>query len=492
MRFTVPVSIAAVLAAIFIAIVKWIVLPQLNDRQVSGALELAGLEAPVRVLRDQWAVPYIYADSLDDAMRAQGFVAGQDRLFQMELLKRAATGRLAEIFGAGEGDVILNLDREARVVGFHRLASRQASLLTPFSLRQLSLFLEGLNAYITEREATHPLEFKLVGFAPEIWTEEDLLAITFYLGWASAANFDAELIAHEVIQAIGPDAFDEIAPLTVNPDDDAPLVVGRVSQQPHRRWVGQPASLAPWTRAGWRQQGMGGSNNWAVSGAKSGSPAAIVTNDPHLDSRMLPGSWHPVGIITPELRIVGVSAGLPGVVIGRNDHIAFGVTNAYADAVDLYIETVDPNNADHYLEGSTSVAFETASEIINIADEEAEGGMRAEELTIRFTKRGPVITDNDPARGMGSTISMRWASAEYMGPELGLEYLMRAENVEEALSAIEDTRIVSLNFVVGDAAGRIARRASGAARSARSASGPRDRWCRPAPAARPLPAGPLR
>ncbi|MEM6914185.1 MAG: penicillin acylase family protein, partial [Pseudomonadota bacterium] len=463
MRLWVRVSMVAVVIVIGLATVVGVVLPQFNDRQVSGHLEIAALDAPVRVIRDDRSTPYIYANSLDDALRAQGFVAGQDRLFQLEAAKRAATGRLAEVFGAGDDDVILNLDREARVIGFHRHAVRQVEILSPTARRQLTTYLEGLNAYITTRQKTHPTEFKLAGFAPETWTEDDLLAITYYLGWASSANFDGELIAHHVLQAVGPEAFEEIAPLTVNPDDTASSTSRRASSQTRHRWAGKAAPPAEWTHGGWRQSGVGGSNNWAVSGAKAASPAAIVTNDPHLDSRMLPGPWHPVGIITPDVRIVGVSGGLPGVVIGRNEHVAFGVTNAYADAVDLYVETIDPTNPDHYLEGETSIPFRTLTEVISVKDDQAAGGIREEELTIRLTRRGPVITDTEPERGFGSVLSVRWASVEAMGSELGLDLLMYAEDIDQALAAIESVRIVSLNFVVGDTTGRIARRASGVA-----------------------------
>ncbi|MEM6538160.1 MAG: penicillin acylase family protein, partial [Pseudomonadota bacterium] len=209
--------------------------------------------------------------------------------------------------------------------------------------------------------------------------------------------------------------------------------------------------------------GVGGSNNWAVSGPKAGKPAAIVTNDPHLDSRNLPGPWHPVGLITPETRVVGVSTGLPGVVVGRNSHVAFGVTNAYADAIDLYVETIDPNDPDRYLEGDQSIPFEKVQEVIRIKSDDADGGYKDETLIVRLTKRGPVITDHDSEKGGGSVLSMRWASVDYMGPDLGLDAIMTATNIDEAIAAVQEVRAVSLNFVVGDLDGRIARRASGVA-----------------------------
>ncbi len=453
-----------VAAVVFVAMATaWLLLPKMKDRQTSGEITLPGLSAPVRVLRDEFATPYIYAESMEDALRAQGFVAGQDRLFQLEAVKRAATGRLAEAFGAGEQDAILNLDREARVIGFHRIATRQAAMLSPTARGTLEAYLSGLNAYIGARSNTHPTEFKLAGFAPEAWAIEDLLALMYYLGWGSAANFDAELIAHRVIQAVGAEAFEEIAPITVNPDSAALSTRIDLNRDASPRWAGDTAAPADWTKGGLRQQGVGGSNNWAISGAKAGARAAIVTNDPHLDSRLLPGPWHPIALITPTTRAVGVSIGLPGVLIGRNEHVAFGVTNAYADAVDLYVETVDPKDAERYLEGDKSIPFETITEVIRVKSDNAEGGIRQEPLIVRLTRRGPVITDHDPELGGGAVLSMRWASVEYMDAELGVDALMTSATMEDALSAIETVRAVSLNFVVGDVDGRIARRASGAA-----------------------------
>lgn len=446
-----------------IGAVAWVLLPGLNDRQDSGELQLSVLEAPVRIVRDGNAMPYIYAEGLEDALRGQGFVAGQDRLFQLETAKRAANGRLAEVLGAGENEVILNLDRESRVIGFHRIAARQEAILSSSSRSALTSYLEGLNAYIANHEDTHPKEFKLAGFAPEAWTIKDLLAVAYFLGWGSAANFDAELIAHQVIQAVGEEKFKEIAPLVINPDDASEKTKEVDTASLSTRWSGATAPLENWTSRGWREQGHGGSNNWAVSGSKSGQQAAIVTNDPHLDSRMLPGPWHPVGLITPDMRVVGVSAGLPGVVIGRNEHVAFGVTNAYADAIDLYVETVDPNNPDNYLEGDQSVPFEVVEEVITMKDSEAEGGLLEEQLVVRSTRRGPIITDGNRKQTGDAVLSVRWASVEYMDGALGLDALMTATSIEEALAAIEASRVVSLNFVVGDVSGRVARRASGVA-----------------------------
>ncbi|MEO0450724.1 MAG: penicillin acylase family protein [Pseudomonadota bacterium] len=464
MRLGLKISIGIVVLILLGIFAASMILPRLNDRQVNGQIELSALDAPVRVVRDSNATPYIYAETLLDAIRAQGFVMGQDRLFQLEIAKRAATGRLAEVLGSGPQDAILDLDREARTIGFSRLAKRQLERLSPDSRDIVTAYVEGLNAYITTRSDTHPMEFGLAGFQAEPWTEADVLSFMFYMGWGSSANFDAELIAHQIIQAVGPETFEEIAPIAINPDDDPQLRESRAaSLETPPRWTGPATPPLGWTETGWRQLGYGGSNNWAVTGQKAGQPAAIVTNDPHLDSRSLPGPWHPVAMITPEFRVVGVSTGHPGIVVGRNEHVAFGVTNAYADAVDVYVETIDPTNPDHYLEGPQSYPFETVTEVIRVKDETRDEVFREENLTIRTTHRGPVISDLSSWQVGDSVLTVRWASAEYMGSDLGLDAIMRATSVDDALDAINLVRTVSLNFVVGDTSGRIARRASGAA-----------------------------
>lgn len=463
MRLAFKIGVGLVAIAAIALVIGWFSLPKLNDRQTTGEIALPSLQAPVRIVRDARAMPYIYAENLPDAFRAQGFVAGQDRLFQLEAAKRAATGRLSEVFGAGENDVILNLDRESRTIGFHRFAAQQAAVLSPESRAVITAYLQGLNGYIETRTNTHPLEFRLAGFTPEPWTEIDVLSVTFFLGWASSANFDAELTAHKLIQHIGAEMFDEISPVVINPDDAvAPDAERRAARDTGVRWSGRTETPSPWSAGGWQEQGYGGSNNWAVSGAKAGQPAAIVTNDPHLDSRALPGPWHPVGFILPDLRVVGVTTGLPGIVIGRNEHVAFGVTNAYADAVDVYVETRDPADSKRYLEGDLSLRFETFTEIIRVKDDAVAGGYRDVVLEVEATRRGPVISE--PGTTDADTfLTLRWAAGEYMGPHLGLDTLMQAKSIEEALGAIDTIRTVSLNFVVGDVSGRIARRASGAA-----------------------------
>jgi penicillin amidase len=187
----------------------------LNDYQDSGELKLAGLKAPVKVMRDEKGMAYIYARNRDDAMMAYGFVTAQDRLFQMEVTRRFAQGRICEL----AGERARALDIRMRTIGFFRNAKQQAAILAPESRRLLQRYVDGVNAYIETRKDTHHLEFKLAGIAPTKWTIQDSLSLAYLLSWNSAANLKTEIIAQMLVDAIGPEQAKKLFPLNINPDD---------------------------------------------------------------------------------------------------------------------------------------------------------------------------------------------------------------------------------------------------------------------------------
>lgn len=418
-----------------------------NHYQTVGDMSLPALDAPVTVTRDANAVPYIRAASFRDVIRAQGFVVAQDRLFQMEMAKRAALGRLSELFG----EAMLAIDTDSRVIGFHRIADAHWRVLNNDNKQLLSDFADGLNAYIRQHPDDHPWELQLVGAEPEPWSETELLAIMLFFAWQNGANFYAEIATQSVIEAIGPERAAEIAPLAINPDGLRSIVVSGTGYES----LGLGTSNA--RKPAREFAGLGGSNAWAVSGQRSPGGAAIVSNDPHLDVRSLPGFWHPVALITPDWRAVGVDTGLPGINAGRNEHLAWGVTNGYADVVDLYIETPDPADPTRYLEGDESLPFTILNETINVKD----GDER--QITIRMTQRGPVISDHDWTPFSDSIVSARWAVAEFPQADLQIKASMQARSVGEAVTAWSGHRMFGFSIVVGDIAGHTARVSTGAA-----------------------------
>jgi penicillin amidase len=205
-----------------------------------------------------------------------------------------------------------------------------------------------------------------------------------------------------------------------------------------------------------------GSNNWVVSSRFSSGGKPILANDPHLDARILPGPWYPCALITPNFRIVGTGfPGLGGMIGFRNEHVAVGVTNSYGDAQDLYIETLDPQNPDHYLEGDTSIPFTMLEENLSIKNKNAPQGIRHETIQIRLTHRGPVVSDIFPKLKTGKVLSLRWAPFETMQPEIPLDKLLFARSAAEIRSSLKNLNLVMLNYVFADVAGNIGWQTSG-------------------------------
>jgi len=431
---------------------------QADQYQRDGVLRLAALDAPVRVVRDELGVPYIHAQSLDDAFRAQGFVTAQDRLFQLEITRYLSHGRLAELIG----EPGLDMDVRVRVAGVPRHARRHAALLQGEERRRRELYLEGMNAYIREHADEHPVSLRLLGVKPEPWSVEDTVTLNYFLNLVSSANLDAEVVSQTIVDRVGPQRAAEISQLTVNPDDE--------SEQ-----AGRPAGSAGVVRL---QTVVGsarepwplrlGSNHWVTGPKRSAGGAPIVVNDPHMDSRTLPGNWHPIALITPGLRAVGVAgAGIPGLGVARTDRIAYGVTNSYGDVMDLFVETEDPANPGHYLEGEDSVPFEIIEETIRVRARGSEAGFRDVPLHIRLTRRGPVISDHEAMLGFamqmarGKLLSLRWSVPETMRPDdSGGTDVMLARSVAEAGERIARVN-APYNYVVADVDGNIAQFTAG-------------------------------
>jgi penicillin G amidase len=443
--------------------------------QVEAQLALPELSGPVTVMRDRHGIPYIFASNTPDLIRAQGFVTGQNRLFQMEFYRLSTAGRLAEVVGeAGLGN-----DREMRLIGIRRNAERHAALLSPEAKQFLGWYVAGLNAYIRDHTADHPAELKLMGLTPTPWTIEDVVTILHFANWSQAANYKAELLTQKLIDRFGLGKVQsDLLPILTNPDRQVKdglatsgtaqslgLAEGRLLVSPEVS--GEALAF--------------GSNNWAVAPARTASKAAVVVNDPHLDARALPGPWHPVGLHAPGIRAIGVALpGIPGLLVGRNEHVGFGVTNAYGDSQDLFIERTAPGRDSHYLEGENAIAFGRIEETIRVRDPNSPSGFRTETMVVRTTKRGPIV-----AEGLadGRLLSLRTAAAELPGGGLGFDQLLTARNAAEVDAAVQAMDVIYFNYVFGDKDGVVGHRASGRVPIRRAGhgsfpteAGPEDGW----------------
>ena len=479
-----------VVVVVVVAVGVYALLPKLDSYQQDGELTLPALKSAVTVKRDALGIPYIYAENFNDAMTAQGFVLAQNRLFQMELFRYMAQGRLAELVG----EKGLKSDRLVRLLNLNELAERQAKILTAAERNYVERYIAGVNSFIETRPHEFPKVMSLMGHQPTPWQLHDVLVLQYFQIWSSSVNWKQELLALSLMGKLGVEQAGQLMPLTINPEQDSYPYQQQVAAALPPGFdfnfddalFNEQASLVAW-----------GSNAW-VSGSrinKNGKP--IVTNDPHLDPRHLPGFWFPMGIVTPDLRVVGTSPpGVPGFGVARTEHIAYGATNGYADMVDLYIERLDPTQPNIYFEGDTARAMVVREEVIKIKDAEAEGGFREQTLQVRETARGPIISDHgmalsssrapanaesgDADEGGSSAdssslvtanqaISLRWSVAVYTGTEqdgrlAGAETgnldLLLAKSTEQARAAIAKTS-APLNYAVADQDGNIARIPSG-------------------------------
>ena len=425
-----------------------------NRIQKNGAITLSVLDQPVTVRRDKLDIPYIRAESLADALRAQGFIIGQDRLYQAQLFRLLALGRLSEVFGErGLGN-----DKLIRIIGIRQFSEKQLAALDQQSIDFYTHYIEGLNAYIEHHQHEHPLSVKMLGIQPEPWSLLDIITLQIFQAWSNGSNWKMDIINQQLVDELGAEKAQNFAQLTVNPDDESvaqaqllsPLSIKFDLQSQLFKAIPEPIYY--------------GSNAWATGARKSVNGKPILASSPHLPATTLPGFWLPMGIITPELSAAGVAApGSPGIGVGRTNHIAYAATVGGSDGADLYIETLDQNN--HYLEGDQSFPLSIREEFIKVKDGEQESGFRTETLVVRSSRRGPLVSDHgivDKIRfdDENKAISLRWAALQSTPPNMGSDRLLVAENIDQAINAIADSP-VALSHIVTDTQGGIARISGG-------------------------------
>ncbi|WP_300456602.1 penicillin acylase family protein [Desulfobacula sp.] len=442
------------LAACIVILVLY--LPFLNDFKTKGTLTLPGLTDRVTIQRDENGMAYIHARNLEDGFMAQGFVTAQDRLFQMQLTRLVVQGRVCEL----AGPVAKNLDIRMRTIGLHRMAKKQANILNDQTKGYFQKYVDGINAFIALCPDDIHLEFKLAGITPENWNVVDSLGILYYMGYSTSANLNTEITAQMLLETLGYEKACQLMPVNINADD--PDDTGNLKIPPKDHLSISPTGIKDVLAYTGNLQLRVGSNNWAVSPGRSASGSTLLAGDPHLDVRILPGVWYPLGLITPETRAVGVNIpGIPGMAIGRTDHLALSVTNNYGDMQDLYIETIDPENSDNYLEGKTTIPFIQIRETLKIKDKDDPKGYRMEPVTIRATRRGPVVSKVLPDLTTQKVISFRFAPAESMEPFIGLIEILTAKNAADLVKVLKNIPMVCLNWVFADTSGNIGHQASG-------------------------------
>ncbi|OYT69845.1 MAG: hypothetical protein CFK52_12865 [Chloracidobacterium sp. CP2_5A] len=442
------------------------------QRPGAMTLTLEGLTAPVLALRDTRGVPYITAANDDDLAFAQGYLTAGDRLWQMDLLRRVAAGELAEIFGAPA----LDEDRLHRAYGFARLCEATVAQMDADERRHLEAYAAGVNAYLSQcNDQALPLECRLLRYRPRPWHPTDTLLIGKLFCESLSTTWPIDLARAAMAQA-APDKYAELTKpieageisvkeVTVVGADDRPAppeppkrkrrATGRAARlsiealsDAQRLMATQAASLA---RVGLGAEALAASNNWVVSGKRTTTGKPILANDPHLEAAA-PGIWHMVNLATPAYRVAGVTApGIPGVLIGHNERIAWGCTNLAPDVQDLFLETFDPARPRFYQTPQGWREAETRIEEIKVrrAPGSPETDVIRHEVTV--TRHGPVVLERD-----GQRFALRWTALDATPNESRCyRRLARAANWDDFRQALADYGGATQNFVYADVDGNI-------------------------------------
>jgi len=438
------IGIALLLAIVVIAgffYIRHIARKGLPD--YSENIKLAGITDEVTVYRDSYAIPHIFAKNEEDLYLAVGYVMAQDRLWQMDLLRRVTTGRLAEIFGEDlvETDLLmrsLRIPEKSRMV----LDRTDESII-----KAAEAFADGVNQFIESHQKKLPLEFSLLGYVPEKWAIEHSANLIGYMAWDLAFAWESEALLYKIAQKLGTKSgkFKELIPelsqqkTVVYPkfkSDASKLNLGS-NLLSHAQKLEELGLII-----------FSGSNNWAVSGAKSITGKPLLANDMHL-GLFAPGIWYQMHqVVEGKLNVSGVAVpGQPFIVGGHNDRIAWGMTNVMVDDIDFYREKINPENPDEYKFNGHWRVLEVRKEKIKIK----KG--KGVEKELRFTHRGPIVSDFQAVKNQA--LSMRWIGNEFSN-ELRTVYLLnRAGNWDEFKDAVKTFNAVSQNIVYADVDGNI-------------------------------------
>jgi penicillin G amidase len=478
--------------------------------ETSGRLMVSGLKGQVEVLRDSFGVPQVYADNPEDLFLAQGYVQAQDRFFEMDFRRHLAAGRLSELFGNSQ----LESDTYIRTLGWRRVAEQELALLAPSTRRYLDAYAAGVNAFIADRAASDiSLEYSLLrlqglDYAPQPWTAADSLSWLKVMAWNLGENLDEEAERAIITGKLGAGRATSLFPRYPLDDDFAPIlrrgdVVGKAFDPSASRGSGRPLpaglsvdqlrkatgaleSVAKINRSipGLFGSGSGtgeiGSNSWAVAGSGTASGKAILSNDPHLPTS-IPSVFAQVGLHCRTLSeacpfdVSGFSmASVPGVVIGKNTKIAWGLTTSYVDAQDLYLEDV---KGDTVLQGDKYVPLNVITEEIRVRGED-----RPRSIRIRSSPHGPLLSDVDQRLQQVSAsrttpgaapyaVALSWTALQPGRTMDALLALDQAQNFAEFRAATALLSAPSQNLIYADAAGNIGYQLAGAVPLRRKGNG---------------------
>jgi penicillin G amidase len=407
--------------------------------QTEGRIYVRGLQSPVTVNRDQWGIPHIHAHDRHDLFFAQGFVHAQDRFWQMEMNRRVASGRLAALLG----EVALDTDRLIRTFGFHRLAEKSWAKTAPHIQADIQAYTAGVNGYLSNEPAL-PVELVLLRHQPEPWTPLDSMVYARLLAWSMSHGWASELTRAHLIERLGQERAAELEPVY---SERNPITLpngiefNRLEPDGMLRTAAGPfLNRSP-------EGGGRGSNGWVIAAGRSSTGHAFLANDMHLPVTS-PALWYYNHLFSDDgLHVAGASlAGVPYVLVGHNNHIAWGATLSFADVEDLFVERFDPADPGRY-------QFGNQWRQADVFDERIEVKGRTDHIErVIVTHHGPVISEvlgfDDPVPGQALALSsMAFHPNEAFD---GFAYLNEAGDWDAFVAAVERIESPSLNLVYAD------------------------------------------
>jgi len=467
-RRTFPSSISRILLWLLLAVVVLLAgvvgyayyvahsaLPQLD-----GRLQISGLEGPVTVTRDSHGVPAIEAASFTDLFFAQGFVTAQDRLWQMDVMRRYGSGELSEIFG----EDTLKVDREQRILGLRAAAKKAIEMASPRDRSFLEAYTRGVNAYIGTRGGRLPIEFRMLRYAPKPWSMEDSVVIAYVLVKDLNYHYFFDALSREKILAkLGPEltadlyvnrSWHDRPPTVMREDLTEPDNTGGSDDEddddsPDNSVTQRRVPLIAPDAAPVEDLPVNGSNDWVVSGAHTVTGKPLLSNDMHLNHQM-PNLWYEVHLHSGTFDVAGMT--LPGmlyVIVGHNQRIAWGFTNIGPTVTDVYIENFNAQGA--YQTPTGWVQPEHRAEVIHVK------GKPDVNVDVKLTRHGPVITEL--VAGETRPLALRWTL--YDGLHIPLFDVDSAQNWEEFRRAFSQLDAPGQNVVYADIDGNIGYQATG-------------------------------
>jgi penicillin amidase len=450
--------------------------------QTSGDIHLPGLNNPVDVYRDAYGVPQVYASTSHDLFFAQGYLHAQDRFWQMDFWRHIGSGRLSEMFGKSE----LTTDEFLRTLGWGRVAQQELDAIDPQSKALLQAYADGVNAYLADHQGSAlSLEYSILklispGYKVEPWTPLNSLTWAKVMAWDLGGGIDIEIRNAILLKTLSAQQLQELYPPYPS---DHPVILPQFNISntqssaeelftPHMASDLYPALLSLQQTASALDGLVGaggsgiGSNSWVISGKLTATGKPLLANDPHLGEQM-PSIWYEMGLhcvvktADCPYEVTGFSfAGVPGIIIGHNDRIAWGFTNVGPAVQDLFIEKINPNNPNQYESGGAWTDMQLVKETIKIA------GSQPVELTVRYTNHGPLVSDTyKPLKDFGTkagislpapfALALRWTALEPGQVFQAIWRFNRAQNWDDFRQGAAFFSVPAQNLVYADVDGNI-------------------------------------